>query len=88
MPDAAISWKPSRPVAPYTSADPKSRIAEPKPPMIRYFRPASSDFARFVSRAQRMYSAIENHSSPRNSVIRLAAWTKKAMPPPAAARSA
>ncbi len=40
---AAIAPNSSSPVAPYTSADPKSSTAEPKLPTIRYFSPASSD---------------------------------------------
>ena len=38
-----------------------------------------------MSIAQSTYSAIENHSSPRKSVTRLAACTKNAIPAPAAA---
>ena len=51
---AAISANPSSEVAPNTSAEPKSSTAEPNPPTIRYFSPASSDVARVVSRATRM----------------------------------
>ena len=48
-----IAENPSSPVAPYTSAQPKSRIPEPKLPTMRYLRPASSDCRRWVSSAQR-----------------------------------
>src|SRR5919106_2433741 len=40
-PAAAISETPSAPVAPNTSAEQKRRTAEPNPPTIRYFSPAS-----------------------------------------------
>ena len=49
-----IAAKPSSPVAPYVSAEPKRRIADPRLPTTRYLRPASSDSFRCVSRATRM----------------------------------
>ena len=84
---AAICAKPMRPVAPYTSADPKSSAAEPNEPTIRYFRPASSEPSRSYSIAHMTYNAIENHSSARNITIRLAEPTKNAMPAAEASRS-
>ncbi len=52
--DCAIAEKPSSPVEPYTSAEPKSSTAEPIPPMIRYLSPASSELSTSISIAHRM----------------------------------
>ena len=41
-----------------------------------------------MSIAQRMYSAIENHSNPRNSVISVNDWSRKHIPAAAVAISA
>ena len=51
---------------------------------MRYLSPASSDRSRWVSSAHSTYSAIESHSNPRKSVIRLPAETKNIIPAPAA----
>ena len=49
---SAIAPKRSSPVAPYTSAEPKSSTAEPNEPITRYLRPASSDASRSPAIAQ------------------------------------
>ena len=83
-----IAAKVSDPVAPYTSALPYSSTALDMPPTIRYLRPASSDATRSASRAHSTYSAIENSSSPMNSVTNPAAPAIRPMPQTAASSSA
>src|SRR5579862_688591 len=68
-PAAAMRSKLSCPVLPYTRAEPNSSVADPTAPTTRYLSPASSEPIRSMSIAVSTYSAIENHSSPRKSVI-------------------
>ena len=84
----AIAAKSVDPVAPYSSANPYSSVAEPTDPMIRYFRPASSDRSRRISVAHRTYSGIDSSSSPRNTDTRFCAATSTNMPPAEVSSSA
>ena len=58
------------PVAPYSSASPYSSVADPTEPMIRYFRPDSSECSRRMCVAHSTYSGIDSSSKPMNSTTR------------------
>ena len=62
--------------------------AVPMAPVMRYFRPASSERSRATSMAARMYSDTDSSSMPMNSTMRSPAVTVSIIPVAAASSSA
>ena len=76
------------PVSPYTSAIPKSRKPDAKPPSSRYFNAASWERSSCREKPLRMYSETESSSMARKMTIRLIAPASSIIPVVAARISA
>ena len=75
-----MSLKTIDPVAPYTKAIPKRRIAEENPPRMRYLIPASVDLSEFLLSAVSTYTEIDIISKLRNRLINSLAEPKNIIP--------